>query len=584
MENLAVSQFTDFMLKLDTTDNPAVASVTTVLIDQIQQGRIAIPIHEIHNSNINLPNEWIEELMQSRVVGQAGEFTPIVVDSGYIYLYRYWDYQQRLLNEINARIQLHNTLKDSTSLLETLDKLFPQQNDEGTDWQKFAAASALLKPFLIISGGPGTGKTTTVTKILKLLVQKHYQTQTYEPRIVLAAPTGKAAMRMQESIRDAADEELNTLLDDASTIHRVLGYIPNQITFRHNKQNPLSTDIVIIDEASMIDLALFTKLIEAIPETAHLILLGDKDQLASVETGSVFNDLCATADNPFDTDTIKQSLNLEKHTAKQDINEHIVVLQKSYRFTENSGIGHLAKAIKAGDVEKTLDLLVDRQFQDITQLSVSSLSTDFQQHCLHPWQDYFDAIKNKKSLDEIYLAFQQFRILTALRIGQTGSETINQQVEQHLQRQFLKGQSPWYEGRPIMITQNNYQTGLFNGDIGIMLKDQQGELKTWFQTLKGQWQSFPVSRLPSHETAWAMTIHKSQGSEFKHILMILPDVDAPIINRELIYTGLTRAKSSLKLIANSGVLNNGLKQKQRQSTAIQSIIHTPPHNLVHPTS
>lgn len=578
MQNLAASQFTAFMLKLDETNNPAVAEAATVLIEQVQQGRIAIPIKEIDDSPA-----WLEKLMQSRTVGQADEFTPIIVDSGHIYIHRYWDYQKRLLNEINTRTQFTNVLENSQSLHQTLNKLFPSDSEE-TDWQKFAAASALLKPFLIISGGPGTGKTTTVTKILKLLVQKHYQSHDYDPRIILAAPTGKAAMRMQESIRDAADEALNALLDDASTIHRVLGYIPNQINFRHNKQNPLSADIVIIDEASMIDLALFTKLIEAIPEQAHLILLGDKDQLASVETGSVFNDLCANADNPFSENRIKQILNLDSDSTSQSINEHIAVLQKSYRFSTNSGIGRLAKAVTNNEAQTTLDLLADEDYPDIQQIAISALKTNFQQHCLQPWQNYFDAIKNKANLDEIYQAFQHFRILTALRVGQTGSETINQHIEQHLQRQFLKGQSPWYNGRPVMITQNNYQTGLFNGDIGIMLKDQQGELKTWFQTLDGNWQSFPISRLPAHETAWAMTIHKSQGSEFEHVLMVLPDVETPVLSRELIYTGLTRAKSSLKLATSNDALINGLKQKQIQSTAIPSIIHTPPHNPAHQTN
>jgi exodeoxyribonuclease V alpha subunit len=577
MQNLAASQFTAFMLKLDETNNPAVAEAATVLIEQVQQGRIAIPVKEIDDSPA-----WLEKLMQSRVVGLADEFTPMIVDSGHIYIHRYWDYQKRLLNEINTRTQFTSVLTDSQSLHQTLNELFPPDREE-TDWQKFAAASALLKPFLIISGGPGTGKTTTVTKILKLLVQKHYQNHDYEPRIILAAPTGKAAMRMQESIRDAADEALNTLLDDASTIHRVLGYIPNQINFRHNKQNPLSTDIVIIDEASMIDLALFTKLIEAIPEQAHLILLGDKDQLASVETGSVFNDLCANADNPFSENRIKQILNLDNDSTSPSINEHIVVLQKSYRFTADSGIGHLAKAVNNKDAQTSLNLLTDESYPDIQQVAVSALKTHFQQYHLHPWQGYFNAVKNKADLDEIYQAFLQFRILTALRMGSTGSETINQHIEQHLQRQFFKGQSPWYEGRPIMITQNNYQTGLFNGDIGIMLEDQQGDLKTWFQTLDGNWQSYPISRLPAHETAWAMTIHKSQGSEFEHVLMILPDAETPVLNRELIYTGLTRAKSSLKLATSAETLVTGLKQQQMQSTAIQSIIHKPPHNPSHQT-
>ncbi|MGV6809963.1 MAG: exodeoxyribonuclease V subunit alpha [bacterium] len=604
--DLAATQFVQLMNRLNGKKSTAVTEIAETLMTQLQQGRIAVPVNFFKQDSA-----WLNQALQQKVIGYAHSFTPIIYDHGYFYLYRYWDYQQRLIIALNQRMQTPAPFFDyqttpslaasqilNDCLWHDLQNYFPNINSDNTDidWQKFAAASALLKRFLIISGGPGTGKTTTVTKILILFAKAFESFYQKKPRIILAAPTGKAAMRMQESIRHAGlPKVLDYLSQEAATLHRVLGYIPHQINFQHHQKNPLAADIVIVDEASMIDLALFTKFIEAVPSEASLILLGDKDQLASVETGSVFSDLCAKADNPYSPEYIKQTFDLQNSTPSNqttNIHQHIVLLQKSYRFQASSGIGQLANAVKQGHIAHVQQLLQkqpktdqhNRQhhFSDIEWYPLTILNTHFNDWIMQAWADYFAQLKQPfENIDKarLFNAFSAFRILTALRIGRTGSEAINQRVDYHLQQRFLKSQHPWYHGRPILITHNHYASGLFNGDIGIILKQKtetgQTQLNAWFPTVQQTWRSFPISRLPAHETAWAMTIHKSQGSEFDCVLMILPEQDSPVLNRSLIYTGLSRAKNKLTLISPIDVLMTGLSHQQWRSTGLteQSFNH-----------
>lgn len=596
--DLAATQFVQLLNQLNGKPSNIVEEIAEALMTQLQQGRIAVPLAYFSHDPA-----WLNHALQQKVIGTAGDFTPIVYDHAYFYLYRYWDYQQRLVTELRQRVCANTVFFQENAhtkntcptlqadLLKDLQHYFPTNNNE-IDWQKFAAASALLKRFLIISGGPGTGKTTTVTKILILLAQAFQAYYQKKPRIILAAPTGKAAMRMQESIRHAGLPEVLEWLDqDAATLHRVLGYIPHKINFKHHKQHQLMADIVIVDEASMIDLALFTKFIEAVPAEASLILLGDKDQLASVETGSVFSDLCANADNPYLPEDITKTFNLQaSHLTTQttNIHQHIILLQKSYRFQQDSGIGQLAKAVKKGDAESIQQLLQKQSptiYHDIEWRTLFDLQKYFSDWIMQAWYDYFTQLKQpfeEIDKDRLFSAFSSFRILTALRIGRTGSEAINQRVDNHLQQKFLKSHQDWYHGRPIIITQNHYPSGLFNGDVGIVLKQKnhfgQIQLNAWFPTVKQTWRSFPISRLPAHETAWAMTIHKSQGSEFERVLMILPEQDSAVLNRSLIYTGLSRAKKKLTLISPIDVLLTGLYHQQWRSTGLTEQSFTHNHN------
>ena len=531
-------------------------------------------------------------LFQSSVVGKGGDYQPLIIDSGNLYLNRYWKYQLRLAEQINARtaakIGLNEDQKRWTE--EKLAHYFNDQNfndqvkSSETNWQKRAAELALENKFLIVSGGPGTGKTTTITRLIALLIEQNLEKSQIEKNtkkvggvfspnlnFLLAAPTGKAAIRMLDSIREVsqtlqsvlglAENVLTQMPTQAHTIHKLLGFKPNSAQFKHTRDNPLKADVVLVDEASMIDIALMSKLVDAVPEHAKLILIGDKDQLASVETGSVFADICAG---------LKDSNNL-------------VTLKKNWRFGEDSDIGQCAIAANQGDSQTLLNVLTD---SDRTNADLILPADMRDAELIKPWKQYFDVLNNPNaSLQEIFTAFNQCRVLCALRRGFNGSQTITTRIETALEKQQLiqrrrganKQLSSWYHGRPIMISQNSYNRGLFNGDTGITLI-REGEIKVFFPTssdsneTEDQFKSFSPVRLPAHETTWAMTIHKSQGSEFNQVVLILPQEEMPLLTRQLIYTGITRAKESVSIVASEEVLVAGVKAVVVKATKIDKKI------------
>lgn len=476
-------------------------------------------------------------LLNSPVVGNKGEYAPLIIENGHIWFNRYWQYEQHLAQNIAERLKLNSTA-DQQALQQTLDAWFPAGDN---DLQKLAVARAATLPFLIISGGPGTGKTTTVTRLLCLLIE-HFK---IEPqRIKLAAPTGKAAMRMQEAIRQTKinlqlSPELAELIpEQGSTLHRLLGYLPGKVGFRHHAHYPLPADVVIVDEASMIDISLMSHLFAAIRPDARLILLGDRDQLASVETGSIFRDLC--------------SFDQQEHP----LDQHIVVLEKSWRFDASGGIGQLAKAIRDQQEQQIIAILHTTPngvtWDENTQISIEYLR--------QVWRNYLPGVRgwqqNPSQLPALFAAFNQFRLLTPLRKGSLGTEQLNQKISQLLWRNLsTRFQNSWFAGRPIMITENDYRQNLFNGDIGLTLPEMNGQLRVWFPEPNGGFRAFAPVRLPAHETAWAMTIHKSQGSEFEHVLLLMPeDAEAQILGRELLYTGITRARSQIDLMGKEAVI------------------------------
>ncbi|HPQ97740.1 MAG TPA: exodeoxyribonuclease V subunit alpha, partial [Thiolinea sp.] len=376
--------------------------------------------------------------------------------------------------------------------------------DPDATLQRQAVALAARRHFSIISGGPGTGKTTSVVCLLALLLEV---LQLAPERILLAAPTGKAAMRLQESIRRARTglalpgAILQRLPDRAGTLHRLLGYRPGSNRFRHGPQHPLAAQVVIVDEASMVDIALMTHLFEAVPAGARLILLGDRDQLASVETGSVFRDLCRYSDQ-----------------TAHALHAHVTLLQKSWRFHTDSGIGQLAQAVRAGDGQQLVQVLSRDDWPDLGLQALAHLDAGWLRNA---WQSYLAALQeNPPDPVRIFTAFNRFRILTPLRQGNGGSERLNQ----HISR-LLRPASPrrppsgpaWFHGRPLLITRNDYRLQLFNGDLGICLQQPDGSFRVWFEGSddSSPWRSMAPVRLPAHEDAWVMTIHKSQGSEFE---------------------------------------------------------------------
>ena len=499
--------------------------------------------------------------------------TPLVLDKGRLYLYRYWRYECQVAADLLARA----TPADISLpfLKEKLDALFSSNElQQGAaiepDGQRIAAATAVMQSLAIISGGPGTGKTTTITRMLAIYLQmQHHKYPDKHPVIRLAAPTGKAAARLSESIsaaRDSlgvSDDIKKQIPDEGTTLHRLLGARPGQAVFKYNADNPLHLDLLVVDEASMIDLPLMASLLSALPPHARLILVGDKEQLASVEAGSVMGDLCALPKQArrsqqmagflLDTCGLPESLNPNVLAFA----DSVAFLTRSYRFAMDSGIGALARAVNEGSAEQVKTVL-QSGYSDVQQMSVNtSDNTQLIQHMLVKYRGYLDAVNMNASPADMLKKFSDFRVLCGLRKGFFGVETLNEAFEHEAEsRHLIKMNGRWYPGRPVMITRNDRSLRLYNGDVGIALIDEQTQqLKVWFDQ-GGELVSYSTSRLPQHETVFAMTVHKSQGSEFNEVTLVLAE-DAKVISRELVYTGITRAKKycslygSLKIIAAS---------------------------------
>ncbi|MCW8881144.1 MAG: exodeoxyribonuclease V subunit alpha [Sedimenticola sp.] len=529
---------------------------------------------------IRLPSltAWKEKLLQSRVIGGPGQRRPLILDQAdRLYLQRYWDYEQQLAARF---LELSHTMMpvvDIARLQQNLAQLFPDQADSTTNWQKAAAAVTVMKRLTVITGGPGTGKTSTVVRIMALLQQ---QTGEVPLSIALAAPTGKAAARLQDSVSQAIKQlNLDAALVEkiptqAMTLHRLLGSRRNSIYFRHDHDNPLPYDLLIIDEASMVDVALMAKLIDAIPSQGRLILLGDRNQLASVEAGSVLGDLCSEGQGF--TASFRAQLSLVTGVPLPDqpesfnpLADSIVELTHSYRFGHLSGIGLLASAVNQGDAEGSLALLADEGLSDIQLLARDA---DPVAVAVAGYRPYLQLCKQGASLNDIFKAFDEFRVLCTLRTGEQGVSGLNQAIYQSLVKaRLVSGSDSRYTGRPLLITQNDHDLKLYNGDIGILLDNEVGQKTVYFPTSDG-FRAVSPARLPAHETAFAMTVHKSQGSEFNRVLLILPDRESPLLSRELIYTGLTRSRSELMIFDQGELLGMALKQRIRRASGLKDLL------------
>ncbi len=527
-------------------------------------------------------NEWLDAVRASPVVGRPGERQPLVIDRrGRLYLYRYWQYEQRLASDLRKRAGAAATDINETQLRTDLDRLFPRHASlKGPDWQKVAAAVAAMKRICVISGGPGTGKTSTVLKVLALLTG-----QSERPlRIALAAPTGKAAARMQESIRAAkpglnlTPEQAAQIPEEASTLHRLLGSRPNSVYFRYNADNPLPVDVLVVDEVSMVGLALLAKTVEALLPTTRLILLGDKDQLASVDAGAVLGDLCTGAGRfspEFQTrlaGLTGEALPKGKESPSPLV-DVIVLLRHSYRFGADSGIGALAQAVNRGRSADAAALLEGRT--DInwhTLADAEALPVELAEPVGTGFAPYLEAVQTGAEPPVVFEQFNRFRVLVALRKGPFGVEELNRLCEEILQdRGLIDHRQTWYPGRPIMVIRNDYNLRLFNGDIGITLPDpdEPERMKVFFLGNDGALRGFAPARLPEHETVYAMTVHKSQGSEFERVLVVTPNESSPVLSRELLYTALTRAKQQAVFYGTPEVFEAAVERRLRRSSGLR---------------
>lgn len=587
--------FSKLMVRLGKSDDPGVVLAACLASHCTGQGHVCVDLRALagrpvftaagETSLVAPPLEsWLAVLVNSAVVGREGEYRPLVLDAaGRLYLYRYWNYERTIAESLRARALRTATRVDVPALRAGLRRLFPAPPAAEIDWQQVAAAVAVLRHLCVLSGGPGTGKTTTVTRILQLLIEQSPQDP---PRIALAAPTGKAAARMQEAIA-AAKQHLaidpqiaSAIPDSALTLHRLLGARGGSPYFRHHSENLLAVDVLVMDEASMVDVALMAKLLAALPASARIIMLGDKDQLASVEAGAVLGDICADAQGYSAAfrarlaEVVTASLPSAK-VGQAPIGDAIVMLRKSFRFGPGGGIGALAEAIKSGAGAHCVRLLRARQSEELvwrTLADRNDLRAGIEDSVRAGFDAYLQTLAAGRPPAAVLAAFNRFRVLCAHRRGALGADELNALVEARLRRWLaVDTRASWYLGRPVMVVRNDYPAALFNGDIGIALADARadGTLRVFFQAPDGRLRSFAPGRLPPHETVFAMTVHKAQGSEFDEIVVVLPLELTPILTRELVYTAITRARKRVEVWGTEAVLRAAVAQSVRRSSGLQ---------------
>jgi exodeoxyribonuclease V alpha subunit len=507
-----------------------------------------------------------------------------------LYLRRFWSWQSRLSQALGVRARASGDPVDGALLREGLDRFFPGGPPDGgaVDWQRIAAQLAVLRRFCVVSGGPGTGKTSTVVKMLALLVEQALAAGRTPPTVMLVAPTGKAAARLTESIQSAkaklpvTPEVRDAIPEEARTIHRALGVMGGGTTrFRHDAERPLAADVVLVDEASMVDLALMTRLVAAVPARARLILLGDKDQLASVEAGAVLGDVCNAGD-PWSysqalaaelVETTGDQLPVDAGSpAVRTFGDAIVHLRHSYRFGARSGVAALARAINAGDAEASRAALADPAFPDVilgAPVPAAGLGSALRARVV----ETFRAVVAAEGPREKLAAFGGFRVLAAHRAGPTGVAGLNRSIEQALARAgLLHPRGEWYAHRPVMVLENDYQVGLFNGDVGMILDLPVEGRVAVFLGSDGEIRTLAPARLPAHQTVFAMTVHKSQGSEFTEVALVLPRRPSPVTTRELVYTGVTRAREVARVYGDAAVLDAAVGARVVRASGLRSAL------------
>jgi exodeoxyribonuclease V alpha subunit len=546
------------------------------------------------------PQQWRELLAKSSCVGIPGQLAPLIIDGDRLYLSRFWSYEEQVAQALLERsIQVSGI--NTENLQHGLQRLFPD-SDMRTgeiDWQKLASALAVSRQFAVISGGPGTGKTTTVVKVLALLLEQNPDLQ-----IRLAAPTGKAAARMVESIRsrknaiEMSQEIRNLIPDSASTLHRLLSYDGKR--FRYTRSNQLTADCLVVDEASMIDLNMMAALLAAMPAHARLILLGDRDQLASVEAGNILGDITGHGQeivySPQQAGFLAKLTGIEVQPSSKDLlsgnfgrcnpADSIALLRTSHRFYGDSGIGRLSRLVNQGLGKDALSLLLENTVLSIRPAipdAAQSGTADFSRelswlpgdadrlsNSALEWAvaNYSEYLQ-QTDVREALALFNRCRVLCATHAGELGEGEFNRRVEERLTGRGMLVGGELCHGKPVMVTVNDYELELFNGDIGLLWRNENGELRAWFPQINGEVRDIAATNLPQYTSAWALTVHKSQGSEFDQVLLVLPqDEKKLLLSRELIYTGITRAKKKVIVHGKEAAFLRGCENHVQRSSGL----------------
>lgn len=486
-------------------------------------------------------SKLVKALEESEFVGDGSSLTPFVLQDQNLYLHKYWKYEEELADWILRKSELSHQPDSSTN--NTIDDFF--EEEEGINWQKIAVKLSHLKDLVIITGGPGTGKTFTVNRIIKSHFLKNDSL-----KVALAAPTGKAAQRLSETIQT---EDLIHQIDPAKTIHSLLGAKGVTGEFRFNEYNKLPFDLIIIDEASMMDMNLWISLIRAVKYNAKLILLGDKNQLASVEAGSILGDICSFSQKSFSNElSFLTGERLSPDSGMPVINDCIIELSRSYRFDGKSGIKRLSESIIEENVDEVLELLNDESFPDVSFQEASN-------QAIIDLVERFAVVPFRRLKEEGFSnkGYKKHQILCALRKGPYGNQEINNRAESAIKKDNdIPSGRNWYEGKPVIATRNNRSLKLRNGETGYT-EFNGNEYEICFE---GKDFGISVTRLNDYETSFGITVHKSQGSEYDHIAIVLPKTLNRVLSKELLYTAVTRARKSVLVLGSATVISSMVQQ------------------------
>lgn len=503
------------------------------------------------------PQQWDRALEQSPLIGPPGSGSPLISDRSLLYLQRYFDYEAAF-----AALTLSRVAQPigpvARGVESQLDALLTARSDGTPSRQNVAARVALGGRLAVVAGGPGTGKTYLIARMLQALAR----TGDAFPRVALCAPTGKAAARLGEEIAAAADGERNDAARrrlhhvEASTIHRLLGWHPARARFRHDERNLLPHDLVVVDEMSMVSLPLAARLVSALRPDATLVLVGDPFQLESIEAGTVLADLVGPLGSGVE--------------GEGPMAERVIVLDEVYRFDEGGVISRFADAVRRGDADEAVALLgaghqglewiPDRGLPQFDRLRARVLDQRAR---------VVDAAKTSGREEEALDALGELAVLAAHREGRHSVAAWRRDIESWLEERYvgLRDDGDWYPGRPIMITRNDPNLRLYNGDIGVAARTADG-LRAVFR--REELLSFPRSYLGEHEAVHALTIHKSQGSEFGEVVVSLPGETSRLLTRELLYTAVTRAADRVTIIGEEDIVRRAIARKVQRASGLEA--------------
>ena len=585
--------FAKMIRRLDPKADSMVAVAAALVSRATNRGDVCLDLAALERNGIQHPedpsavpldlsrDQWQAALNSSHLVGSPGAVAPMILDGKRLYLQRYWTYEHQVAQGVLERCAESVVPLQSRSSPGGPNLDIPRADVQ----QRRAVWTALNRRFTVISGGPGTGKTYTIGKIISLLQR---QAQAQHLRIKLAAPTGKAAARLQEALEAALQmpgARLNATLPfatpEAQTLHRLLGAAIGRAQYRFHAKNPLPADVVIVDEASMVDMAMMARLMQALTTEARLILVGDKDQLASVEAGAVLGDICTSLGGRDDKQAdlgAKDRVQGDNNPKAVDLSSPVVVLKHNYRFGQDSAIHRLGLAVNRGDGDAALALLEKGEHR---RLSYCPMGIDFhlEQALAKVVVAAFEPIFAAQNPLEALGHLKSHKILTPLRKGPFGVQGLNLAVQRILRQAGMipafQGASPWYAGRPVMITRNDYHHHLYNGDMGITVVERVGGTPQFRVAFADDGQGviqLSPEQLPEHETVYAMTVHKSQGTEFDNVLLVLPHEDVPILTRELIYTAITRARKKVTIWSRPMIFKSAVERRIVRASGLRKAL------------